>query len=304
MKQFSIALALLALNCTNSPEAASPQNQPYDPGIFTFAPQEGREYLHTMHRRDELRIVGTPMNAVEEWNATFHVTIARESNLYVLQAELVELTIHRNGATMLQGDEIKDLGARLDIAVDPQGKVVDIRRTETITKALGKIVPPEAQGAIQQMFSPQNLTMLFVARANERTFDLVGRSARVGEKWEGVGATQGSGQVTRTLEVKKIEPCGKEQCVRVEREITIDPQLVWQGARQKVDNYLKSQGREHGEFELLEANVDLKDKMFVNPHSLEFHGATFSQKSHLSVEGPQGKIQVEMSTLRESTYVY
>lgn len=192
----------------------------------------------------------------------------------------------------------------MELLFDKKGHVVDIRHTETLTEVLSAVVPAEKRAAVGQFFSPQNLKMLFLHRANERTRDLIGRPSSEGLVWKGEFTEQGSGHIIKEIRVTGTEDCGKSQCVDVERTLSPSPDLVWATARAKVDEYVSAQGGDPQSVKLTAADVKLKDTFLVEPSRMQFHHAEFDQQASLTVSTGQGDLSVRFSTRRESHYKY
>src|SRR5690606_31991628 len=110
------------------------------------------------------QIIGTPISQSEHWETTWRITVGREVDLLVFHAEVRALKVSVNGAEVLKGNEVTDQGGKMEILFDKNGRVVDIRHTQTLTEVLLQVSPVEQKQAIAAMFSPDNLKMLFLQR--------------------------------------------------------------------------------------------------------------------------------------------
>jgi hypothetical protein len=106
------------------------------------------------------------------------------------------------------------------------------------------------------------------------------------------------------LRVTAEEACGAFSCVRVARETRIAPEIVWEAAKADVTNYVTSQGGDPAAVNLEKADVELVDEMLVEPSTLQFHGASFSQAATITVATPKGQLTVKSSLRRASTYTF
>lgn len=273
-------------------------------GTFTYAPRIGSKFRHVMSRAEELTIVGTPLRQIEEWKLTWDVELSAEQDAVLMRGNLSALQLSVNGAEVLRGDEVAAKQAFVEILFDKQGRVIDVRRTQTITDAIVSVARPEAADAVRAIFDPEALRYHFAALVAERTADLAGRSSNVGASWQIDAAPDAPGAATRTLRVTKAEPCGAFGCVQVARETRIAPELVWESAKADVAAYVASQGGDPATIKLEKADVELVDEMLVEPATLQFHGASFSQSATITVAGPSGQLTIKSSQRRSSTYEF
>ncbi len=296
-----LPIMLLMASCGGeTPPAAAPPA----PNVFTFAPSVGKIYRQTLTRHDEVAVVGAPLRQAEDLEMQWEMRIERESNLYRLHADLVSLKLSRNGATVLAGQEIASAKPFIDILIDPDGKLVDVRRADTVTEAIAGVVAPEQRDAARAFFAPDVLRQQFIALAQERSRDLLGQNADVGATWTGEGPPETAGAARRVLSVENAEPCGSGTCVRVRRETRVDRDLVWSAARARVEDFVKARGGDPSKVSLVNADVTLEDHFLVNPRTLEFEHITYKQKAELTVATAEGQLSVAFSTDREATFRY
>jgi hypothetical protein len=272
---------------------------------FVFAPRVGARFTHTMRRLDEVTFEGHPVRFAEEWELVWNVEIRQETNLFVFRHVLGGLKLTVNAAPLLAGPEVAQSAAYFDLAFDGEGNVVDIRHTQSLTDAVAQVVKPENQQLAVQMFSAENLRMLFFARAEERGRELFGQNAELGSSWSyRVDAAPSVPAAERTLVVKEAVPCAKEDCVKVVRETKLNPDLVWQGAAARVEQFITERGGDPKTISLEKADVQLLDEMLIVPERMEFHGAVFDQNATLGVSHGGEKLTVHFRTLRVSEYAY
>jgi len=302
------ALVLLAAFLVLTP-ACGPKGGAKDPasaeaGNFRFAPRIGSKFRHIQTRAQEMSIVGTPLHQIEEWKLTWDVELSSEQDAILLRATMHALELAVNGAPVLRGDEVTAKQAFVEVLLDSTGGVIDVRRTQTLTDAIVSVARPEAADAVRAIFDPEALRYHFAGLVAERTLDLSGRPSAVGSSWQVDAAPDAPGAATRTLRVTAAEPCGAFSCVRVARETRIAPEIVWDAAKADVAEYVTSQGGDATAVNLEKADVELVDEMLVEPATLQFHGASFSQVATISVQTPKGPLTVKSSLKRASTYEY
>ena len=273
-------------------------------GKFTFEPRLGTTYHHTMRRTETFEIVGTEFKGLEEWESGWVMSITPAGDNYVYRAELDSLSIQQNGAVLLEGPEVHGKGGLMELTMDPQGRIVDVTQTETLTRAIAESAPQGLGSQLAAMFSPERLRLFFAMRASERTQDLLGQSARVGASWTGAVPGPDGTPLAKKVTVRSNEDCGQVRCVRVERTLHPDRGAVWSGAEARVRDFVVGRGGDPRDVELLAAEIKLIDELVVDPRTMEFHHARFEQSAALRVRVPSGEYDVKSSTVRESEYRY
>lgn len=307
--------SLLSLGCAgNSKSAEGPAPEQQGATVnqqgavakqFTFAPAVGTKYGHVMRRVDEVTFEGHPVRFAEEWEIAWNVEIKQETNLFVFRNTLAGLKLSVNGAAVLQGSEVAASQAHFDLALDGEGNVVDVRNTQSLTDAISGVVRPENKELVAQMFSTENLRVLFFVRAEERGRELVGQDARVGSTWAyQFEASPGVQAAETKLTVKEALPCGAAACVKVVRETKLNDNMVWAGAAARVEQFVAERGGDPKNIVLKKAEVRLVDELLVVPERMEFHGATFDQDARLSVTNGTEELSVHFRTARSSEYKY
>jgi hypothetical protein len=271
---------------------------------FKFSPRLGSKFRHVMTRAQELTIVGTPLRQMEEWKLTWDIELSAEQDAVLMRATMASLALSVNGAEVLRGDEVTSKQAFVEILVDSSGKVIDVRRTQTLTDAIVSVARPEAAEVVRAVFHPEALRYHFAGLVAERLADLTGRPAKVGSSWQIDAAPDAPGAATRTLRVTAAEACGAFNCVKVASETKIAPEVVWESAKAQVANYVSSRGGDPAAVQLGNAEVELVDEVLVEPATLQFHGATFSQAATITVQAPEGQLTVKSSLKRTSTYEF
>jgi hypothetical protein len=296
--------SLLVLTPACGPKGDAKSAEAAEAGTFRFAPRIGSKFRHVMSRTQELSIVGTPLRQVEEWKLTWDMELSAEQDAVLLRATMVTLELAVNGAPVLRGDEVTSKQAFVEVLLDSTGGVIDVRRTQTLTDAIVNVARPEAAEAVRAAFHPEALRYHFAVLVAERTLDLSGRPSAVGSSWQVDAAPDAPGAATRTLRVTAEEACGAFTCVRVARETRIAPEIVWDAAKADVAAYVTSQGGDATAVNLEKADVELVDEMLVEPATLQFHGASFSQSATIMVQSPKGQLTVKSSLKRASTYTF
>jgi hypothetical protein len=304
-KQSLILLSLLLVAPACGPKAGDAKApSASEVAAFQYAPRIGSKFRHVMTRAEELTIVGTPLRQLEEWTITWDVTLSSENNATLMRGELAALALSVNGAKVLAGDEVAPKKAFVEILLDSEGKVIDVRRTETLTDAIVSVANPEAAPVVRAIFDAEGLRYHFAGLVAERAADLRGRPTKVGASWQIDAAPEAPGAATRTLRIVDEEPCGAFSCVKVARETRILPELVWAAAKNDVAAYVKEKGGDPEKIELAKVDVELVDEMVVEPATLQFHAASFLQSSTLTVASPAGELTVKSSLKRTSSYEF
>jgi hypothetical protein len=300
---FAIPLLVATASCSPQGGEAKAPEASQAPG-FQYAPRLGTTFRHVMTRAEELAVVGTPFRQLEEWTITWDVSLSAENNATLMRGNLAGLELKLNGVQILRGDEVAPKKAFVEILLDSSAKVIDVRRTETITDAIVSASNPESASVVRAIFDPEALRYHFADLVSERTADLVGHPANPGASWQIEADPNAAGVATRTVSVVDAEPCGAFSCVKVARETRIAPEVVWAAAQHDVGEYVKSQGGDPTKVTLAKADVELTDEMVVEPATMQFHGASFFQATTLTVDTPAGQLTVKSSLKRGSSYKF
>jgi hypothetical protein len=299
---FVVPLLLATSAC--GPKEAAKAPEASQTAAFQYAPRLGSKFRHVMTRAVELAVVGTPFRQLEEWAITWDVSLSAENNATLMRGELAGLELKVNGVQILRGDEVTPKKAFVEILLDSSGKVIDVRRADTITDAIVSVSRPESADVVRAAFNPEALRYHFAGLVSERTEGLMGRPANAGASWQIEAEPNAPGMATRTLRVGDVEPCGAFSCVKVARETRIAPEIVWAAAKHDVEEYVKSQGGDPTKVTLAKADIQLTDEMVVEPATMQFHGASFLEATTLTVDAPTGQLTVKSSLKRGSTYQF
>jgi len=292
---------VVLLNACGAPESDPKAAEQKNPGAFMYAPALDRPYRETNRRYEEMSIPGSPMREAEQWTLEWQVVITRETNLLKRTLRLVGLKINVNGVELLRGDEVKPSMATVDVLTDKDSNVVDVRGADQLSAAIVAVGDEKARPALARIFSPERLKALAVVRSQELHQDFVGRPTPVGSQWI---ATDANGSTTRKIKVVGEEPCGQKRCLHVTREYDVNGQAVFAEIASRVAAYVQSQGGDPSKVALAGMNLKLEDSLLIDPATMEYHGARFSQDATLRVAGPNGELPVAFKVRREVDYKY
>jgi hypothetical protein len=293
-------LGVVLLSACGGPEAPA-KNAEAANGRFNYSPTLEKPCHETMTRSEEVAIPGSPLRDAQQWTLEWDVTTTRESNLFKRSYRLVGLKISVNGAEQLRGDEVKPSMATVDVLTDKDANVVDVRGSEQLSNAIASLGTPEAQPILKRVFSPQRLKALVVIRSIEQHADFVGRPAQVGSQWQ---ATEADSPIVVQVRVAGETPCGQAKCVQVQRTYDLDRQAVFSEVAERVADFVKSQGGDPAKVQLTGMDLKLEDTMTIDPATMDYYGARYSQDATLHVAGPNGELPVSFKVTRERSYKY
>jgi hypothetical protein len=294
-------LGVLFLAACASGEPAANSADKAASGAFVYAPALNKPYHETMKRYEEVSIPGSPMRDAQQWTLDFDVVTTQETNLFKRSMRLVGLKININGAEQLQGNEVKADLATVDVLTDKDSNVVDVRGSDQLSNAIAGLGAPEVQPILKRIFSPQRLKALVILRNVEQHADFVGHPATVGSQWQ---ATEADSGVIRQVRVTGETPCGAAKCVQVQRTYELDRQAVFAEVSERVAAYVQSQGGDPTKVQLTGMDVKLEDSLVIDPATMDYHSARFSQDATLHVAGPNGELPVAFKVVRERSYKY
>ena len=85
----------------------------------------------------------------------------------------------------------------------------------------------------------------------------------------------------------------------------MDQQAAIRQALREAAEFLAANGVNPADAEVLEASLDYRDELLLEPNTLVDHGTTFSQIARVTFAGPRGQpIPVEFRTLLESSSMF
>jgi hypothetical protein len=294
-------LGLVVLTACASGEPAANSADKAASGAFVYAPALNKPYHETMKRYEEVSIPGSPMRDAQQWTLDFDVVTTQETNLFKRSMRLTGLKININGAEQLKGDEVKADMATVDVLTDKDSNVVDVRGSDQLSNAIAGLGAPEVQPILKRIFSPQRLKALVILRNVEQHADFVGHPATVGSQWQ---ATEADSGTIRQVRVTGETPCGSGKCVQVQRTYELDRQSVFAEVSERVAAYVQSQGADPSKVQLTGMDLKLEDSLVIDPATMDYHSARFSQDATLHVAGPNGELPVAFKVVRERSYKY
>ena len=295
------ACLLPCLACSGAAPAPATAEAQAAPETFTFAPALDRPFHYTQRRFEEVSVPGSPMRNSEDWLINWEVVTKQESNHFRRTLRLVGLKISVNGLDLLQGHEVKQSFAAIDVLTDKDANVVDIRGTDQLSEALVALASPEGRPGVARLFSPENLKALVLTRSRELNSDFVGRPTKVGSQW--MANTPGASG-TRQIRVVAEEPCGSDRCLRVVREYDVDRAAIQANVSAQVAAYVESRGADPSQVKVVGMDLKHEDSLLINPSTMEYHDAKFDEAATIHVSTPEGELAVAFKLQRSSSYEY
>ena len=296
-----LAVVLASASACASGEPAANSAAGAGSGAFVYAPALNKPFRETMTRYEEVSIPGSPMRDAQKWTMDFDVTTTQENNLFKRSHRLVGLKINVNGAELLKGDEVKADLATVEVLTDKDANVVDVRGADQLSDAIAHLGAPETQSLLKRVFSPQRLKALIIIRNLEQHSDFVGRPAQVGSQWQ---ATEADSGVVTQIRIAGETPCDGAKCVQVQRTYELDRQAVFAEVSERIAAFVQSQGGDPSKVQLTGMDLKLEDSLVIDPTTMDYHGARFSQDATLHVTGPNGELPVAFKVVRERTYKF
>jgi hypothetical protein len=282
--------AALAVGCATTPTVTP---------TFTYAPPAGTRFVRTVKLVSETSLVGSPFRQREEQEFVWNVSFAREGELTVVTHQLQRVALRINGADLLDGERVPGSGVSVDLVVSPEPRVVEVRGAERAAEALAGLVNAGNERAAT-MFGPEQVKEIAVARFEMVIRDVVGHPTAPGSTW-GVQDTDNV-ILKKVMTVDRLEPCGSARCARVSAQYEVNPQAAARRAMRSAAAFLVRNGVNPAQAEVVDANMDYRDELLLEPSTLVDHAATFSQIARVTFAGSDGKaIPVEFRTALEQS---
>lgn len=294
MTRVWLLAAALAVGCATTPAVAP---------TFTYAPQAGTRFVRTVKLVNETTLIGSPFREREEQEFVWNVSFSREGENTLVTQQLQRVALRINGAELLDGERMPGMGLSVDLVVSPEPKVLDVRGTEKAAEVLTSLASPGAEGNARRMVGPEQVKELAVQRFEMVVRDVVGHPSAPGSTW--VAADPDPAVKRKTMNVDRLEPCGSTRCARVSAQYDVDPRAAAKRALRFAAAFLARNGVDPSQAEVVDASLDYRDELLVEPGTLVDHGATFAQIARVTFAGPQGKeIPVEIRTSLEQASTF
>jgi hypothetical protein len=286
--------AAVAAGCATTP-AVTP--------TFTYAPPSGTRFVRTVKLVSETSLVGNPFRQREEQEFVWNVGFTREGANTLVTQQLQRVALRINGAELLDGERMPGTGLSVDLVVSPEPRVLEVRGAERAAEVLAGLVSPGADRSSRAMFGAEQVRELAVARFEMVVRDVVGHPTAPGSTWVAVDPDPGVGR--KTMTVDRLEPCGTARCARVSAQYDVDPRAAAKRALRSAAAFLARNGVNPAEAEVVDASMEYRDELLLEPGTLVDHAATFSQTARVTFAGPQGTaLPVEIRTSLEQSSTF
>lgn len=269
---------------------------------FTFQPKENLAYTRKVRWVRELSIEGSPLRRQDELLLTWRGNLVLPGGgTYLLDEQLEDLSVKLNGAEIARAPKSWDSRIHLKANLDKTGKAVRLEGTDEAAKAILELVPAEARGRGAQEAIRASLEDLAATRIDERTADLVGRPAKLGETW--TVAIPDAPDLKREYTVVAAERCVFGECARVDSTIQIDPKLVAASVQEVINELL---GTDEGAkiVAVKEATFTEKSSLVVDPRTLAHVGAKDSSEGDFTFAGKARALKVILKNTKEVEVIY
>ena len=293
MARACLLAAALAVGCATTPAVAP---------TFTYAPPAGTRFVRTVKLVNETSLLGSPYRQREEQEFMWNVAFTREGENTLVTQQLQRVAVRINGAELLDGERMPGGGLSVDLVVSPEPRVVEVRGAERAAEVLGGLVSSGSERA-REMFGPEQVKDLAVARFEMVVRDVVGHPTAPGSTW--AAADPDPGVRRKTMTVDRLEPCGTARCARVSAQYDVDPRAAARRALHFAASFLARNGVDPAQAEVVDANLEYRDELLLEPGTLVDHAASFSQIARVTFAGAQGKqIPVELRTSLEQSSTF
>jgi hypothetical protein len=232
------------------------------------------------------------------WN----IGVGKDGDNTLVTQQLQRLSVRVNGADVVDGERVPGNNISVDLVVDREAKVLDVRGTEKAAALLNDLARP-GQDAGEPIFTTEVVKEIAVARFEMVVRDLVGHPTAPGSTW--TVPDDDPAVKKKTLTVDRLEACGSATCARVSAQYEVDSQAASRRAMRSAEAFLLRNGVNPSQTEILDTSFDAHDELQVEPSTLIDHAATFSQTSRVTFAGAKGQpIQVEFKAALEQSAVF
>ena len=288
-----LLLAALGAGCATAPPPVAP--------TFTYAPPPGTRYVRTVRVVTETSLVGSHFRQKEEREFVWNVGFAQEGERTVVSHQLQRVALRINDADLLDGERVPGSGLSVELVVSREARVVEVRGAEQAAAVLSCLLRPGMEQSSRDLITPEQLKELAVARFEMVVRDVVGHPTAPGSSW--AAADPDPTVRTKTMTVDRLEPCGAARCARISAQYEVNPRAAARRAMRSAAAFLARNGVNPARAEVLDASMEYRDQLLLEPGTLVDHAASFSETARVTFAGPQGEsIPVEFrSTLEQSS---
>ena len=287
-------LAALGLGCATTSQVTP---------TFTYAPPAGTHFVRTVRLISETTLVGSPFRQREEQEFVWNVGFAREGDQTLVTQQLQRVALRINGAEVLDGERVPGNNLSVDLLVSREPRVVEVRGTDHAAEVLSALLRPGAGEESQGLLSPELVRQIAVARFEMVVRDVVGHPTEPGSTW--TSPDPDPAVRSKTMVVDRFEPCGNTRCAHVTAQYEVNPQAAARRALRSAAAFLARNGVNPAEAEVLDASLDYRDELLVEPATLVDHGATFTKTARVTFAGARGEPSpVEFRSVLESSSTF
>jgi len=286
-------LAALGLGCATTSQVTP---------TFIYAPPAGTRFVRTVRLISETSLVGSPFHQRQETEFVWNVGFAREGDQTLVTQQLQRVALRINGAEVLDGERIPGNNLSVDLVVNREPQVVEVRGADHAAEVLSALLRPGAEES-QGLMSAELVRQIAVARFEMVVRDVVGRPTAPGSTW--TSPDPDPAVRSKTMVVDRFEPCGNARCAHVTAQYEVNPQAAARRALRSAAAFLARNGVNPAEAEVLDASLDYRDELLVEPATLVDHGATFSKTARVTFAGARGApIPVEFRSALEQSSTF
>jgi hypothetical protein len=257
--------------------------------------------VRTVRLVTETSLVGSPFRQKEEQEFVWNVGFTREGESTVVSHQLQRVALRINGAEVLDGERVPGSVLSVDLVVNREPRVVEVRGAERAAEVLSGLLRPGMEQDSQALLTPEQVKAFAVARFEMVVRDVVGHPTAPGTSW--LAADPDPTVRSKTMTVDRVEPCGSARCARVTAQYEVNPRAAARRAMRSAAAFLARNGVNPAQAEVLDATLDYRDELLIEPGTLVDHSASFSETARVTFAGSQGNpIPVEFrSTLEQSS---
>jgi len=268
---------------------------------FTYAPAAGTRYVRTVKLVSETSLVGAPYRHREEQEFVWNVSYSHEGENTLVTHQLQRLAVRIDGAEVLDGERAPGMGVTVDLVVDPSPRVIEVRGAEKAAELLTPLLRDGVRQASDFSVTTELVRRFAVARFEMMVRDVVGHPTDPGASWPAADADPAI--VKKTMTVDRIEACGQARCARVSAQYEVNPRAGAVTALRSAAAFLIRNGVDPGSAEVVDATLEYRDELLLEPGTLVDHGASFAQTARVTFARPDGQaLPVEFrSTLEQSS---
>lgn len=280
--------------------------------LFSFAPVDGISFKQKLYisRIKDLGPAGVQMDESESATRT---EIKKTQTGWDVTVKTISMVMMRDGQKV--DSPIVDLLSQVTVVykLDSKGDIMDVTGYEKIAELINSELPASMAAQLSALMNSEALKQKDVTEWNGRIGDFVGKAVSIGDVWSGlvpINLPNGK-SLDYTVKTKfaAMEPCGTNQCLRIEQAYDSADEAVVLVANDVLEKAFesKNQGVNPEELRPEVGGASVKGRVvrLIDPTTMLIYRERVERIVGFEMELPgAGKVPTKLTENRRYEYEY